>query len=310
MIVLFAASAALAGNVAAYQSCCAAAGEDACPVEVSAIGPGTSSAVEGSATRLSGMWKLSCSAGPSFDDGRTQLVQTSPGDGAVLTLMGPQAIACWDAACAMPPELCVRSFVSGARVVECATGRAASMTSWGTTARAEFTPVLVDGRIVRARAAEPLPTAAPAAAAPARPAVTLASDTPMPNAPPMPCMPNPALREPSKAQVNAGNASAVAGDWNAAVQNYVAAISIDACNPFAWADLGEAFLLAGIPSQARVSLLTATQLMPQHYQAWTNLGLAEEALGRADAAGAAFKAALAAKPDHQPAIDGTSRIGG
>lgn len=303
---------ALAGP-GAYSACCTAAGAASCPTELEATGPGSRASLEGGATRITGLWQLSCANGTRFDEAHTRLLQSDPGTGVVLSAIGPVAIACWDAACAMPPGLCLEDYISGARLVRCADSQPAPTSTWMAPAAPGTTPVVVDGRVIAAVAADPLPSRAegrsPAAAAPP-PSAPLQLDAPIPAAPPMPCVPNPALRAPSREQVNTGNAAAVAGDWVSAASNYIAAITIDVCNPFAWADLGEAFLVSGDAARARNALRTATQLMPQHYQAWTNLGLAEEALGRTEEAYEAFSRALESRSDHPAALEGRARTGG
>jgi Flp pilus assembly protein TadD len=132
----------------------------------------------------------------------------------------------------------------------------------------------------------------------------------VPPPPPDPCVPNPALRDPSNAQVDAGNTAEVAGDLGQALDRYRAAISINQCNAFAWTALGDGLLKVGNAESARAALVTATRLMPTHFHAWTSLGEADEKLGDFDGARRAYRQALAARPGHPPAVAGLSRVGG
>jgi tetratricopeptide (TPR) repeat protein len=99
----------------------------------------------------------------------------------------------------------------------------------------------------------------------------------------------------------------MAGEYATALNKYRAAITINACNAFAWAGMGEALVQLEEPNAAKKALRVATRLMPTHYQAWTNLGRAEEATGRTSEAAAAYEKALAAHPGHGPADEGLRR---
>jgi hypothetical protein len=310
-LALAVAAPARAGN-ASYAACCAAMGETSCPVDLVVTGPGTAVTNEAGAVRLSGVWQSTCERGPGFEQSQTYALQSAPPTGTILTALGPGAAACWDAACAMPPGLCVRAYVGTSRIVDCATGAAPDASAWTLPPAAASVAVVVDGRVVKARPLDPVPGLAVTAVADAGPAVTrappLSLSVPVPPPPKLPCVPNPALANAAKSQVNSGDKSVVAGNWNEAASNYIAALSIDKCSAFAWAGLGEAFLVTGDAPSARTALTSATGLMPQHYQAWTNLGLAEETLGNAAAAAAAFDRALTIKPDHLPASEGLERV--
>jgi tetratricopeptide (TPR) repeat protein len=110
-------------------------------------------------------------------------------------------------------------------------------------------------------------------------------------------------------QVDEGNDAAIQGDFDTALNKYRAAITINVCNAFAWADMGEVFLSISDPTRARTALTAASRLMPTHYQAWTNLGRAEEQLGRRAEAASAFSRALQANPGYAPADEGLQRTG-
>lgn len=303
-------------------------GERGCPQQLVAMGPGSQTTRDSGAVRVTGLWRLDCDDGITYDDRGTQVMQINPGSGTVLTAVTPHATSCFDAACKLPPDLCLRSYSTSARAVSCQTGQDADLAAWAMPSVAATVPVVVDGRVLKANPVEPLPQSAPAApvASPATPGATpmpVASPSPvaapvaaaplgteLPPAPAMPCVPTPALTAPSHDQVHAGNESAVVGDWEEAISNYAAAITIEKCNAFAWADLGEALLVTHRAAQARSVLTTATSLMPQHYQAWANLGLAAEALGDRDAAAAAFERALRLRPGLDLAEQGLARTGG
>jgi cytochrome c-type biogenesis protein CcmH/NrfG len=91
------------------------------------------------------------------------------------------------------------------------------------------------------------------------------------------------------------------------MDKYRAAIAINPCNAFAWADLGDALLSSEDPRSAVSALDAATRLMPTHHQAWTNLGRARERTGDLAAAHAAYTRALDLKPDSPYAAEGKTR---
>jgi hypothetical protein len=312
----------------AYQACCADSDAGACPVEVQVSGPGTTATAEQGAVRLIGLWRVSCAAGAVFDSNSTNVTAIRPPDGTILTPIGTDAAACFDAACNLPAALCVHHDGDHALVVECATGAAPASTSWNTAPVDDTRAVVIGGRPLTVRdgaAASPPPTrqatvyqaGQPPEILRAQTASTSGSsatrdktgwDLTVPPAPPQPCKPNAALRDASASQVDAGNDAALGGDYQTAINKYRAAISISQCNAFAWADLGEAFLAIDEAARAKNALGIATSLMPTHYQAWTNLGRAEESLGRPTDAADAYSKALQAHPGYPPADEGLQRV--
>jgi hypothetical protein len=175
-----------------------------------------------------------------------------------------------------------------------------------TAAPATVAPAVVAPAIVApatvAPAAPPPPPAAP------QPTRALTSgDLVLPRLPPDPCVPNPALRQPSVQQVDAGDEASLAGDVSGALGHYRAAITVDSCNPFAWAALGHTLLTAGSPRTAVLALETATRIMPTHHRAWTELGLAREAQQLIPQAIAAYREALAIQDSYVPAREGLQR---
>ena len=305
-------AAALAGTPG-YQACCAAAGATACPVDLYASGPGSSLAAEGVATKLTGVWTLSCDGGARFDPAASQLTAARPAEGGVISPIAQSAAACFDAACKLPAALCLVHEGDRARVVAC-DRTAASLALWQSLPVEDTRAAVVDKRVLTVRdvsASTPrAPVQAVAAAVPPPTAPAVAStpvDLTVPDAPPDPCRPS-AQRLESQAQVGDGNSAALKGDFGYALQRYRAAITLNNCNAFAWADLGEAFLALKDAGKARSVLLIATRLMPSHYTAWANLGKSHEILGDLLAAAGAYEKALEAKPGFAPAAEGLARV--
>jgi hypothetical protein len=116
------------------------------------------------------------------------------------------------------------------------------------------------------------------------------------------------LRTESRRRVDAGNEAMVRGELQTAIDEYRAALTLDPCNPYAWADLGALALQLEHPAEAALSLSQAVELQPRHYTAYTNLGLAYEALEQADLAREAYRVALGLRPHHQPALQGLGRV--
>jgi hypothetical protein len=116
------------------------------------------------------------------------------------------------------------------------------------------------------------------------------------------------LRTESKRRVEVGNEATLHGELQTAVDEYRAALTLDPCNPYAWADLGSVAMQLGMVSEAAIALAQAVELQPRHYTAHTNLGLAYEALGQYQLAYEAFEVALALRPHHQPAKQGLERV--
>ena len=117
------------------------------------------------------------------------------------------------------------------------------------------------------------------------------------------------LRTESRRRVDAGNEATLKGSLQQAIDEYRAALTLDPCNPYAWADLGALALQLGHPADAALSLSQAVELQPRHYTAYTNLGLAYEALGQPSLAYEAFGVALGIRPHHQAALQGQQRLG-
>lgn len=337
-------SASAGAGADSLDACCDAVGARSCPTSLLASGPGSKLGQEGGATRVLGLWRLSCEGGATFQSDATYVAATTPADGTVFAALDEGAAACFDAACPLPGSLCVRHEGDRVAVVDCSTGGAPSATAWASRTVDDTRAVVVNRRVIAVRAvmnanrgavaaAGSRPEAAASVVAPtgvgAPPVTTYKAGLPpevrrgtpqapshldtagwdltLPPAPPEPCRTAGGMRDASASQVDAGNEAAMSGDMNTALAKYRAAITINSCNAFAWADLGETLLLLGEPARARTALEIATRLMPTHYQAWTNLGRSEEALGRTAAASEAYRSALKAQPGFGPAEEGLQR---
>lgn len=238
----------------------------------------------------------------------------------VLTSVPPQAAACFDASCALPPDLCIRHEGDISRVYQCSTGQLPEPEIWARRSTIDTSAVILMGRVLRAsRGADgSQPFAASAAPRPAPFAATIGQQMPrgpdpavagfqIPEKPPDPCRTNFAMREPSNQQLDEGNAAMADADAPLALKKYRAAITINSCSVYAWAALGKSLIELGAPQQAVRALEVATRLMPSHHVAWTNLGRAAEASGDRQSAVSAYERALQIQPGHAPAAEGLKR---
>ena len=123
-----------------------------------------------------------------------------------------------------------------------------------------------------------------------------------------PCSTADALRNESRRRVGLGDEARITGDDTTAMNEYLAALSLDRCNPLAWANLGDMALRAGQCSVARTALEVAVGLLPQHYAAVTNLGRCYERLGLTEDAAATYRQALRLQPGYLPASQGLERL--
>ncbi len=296
------------------------------------------------ATEVRGIWALTCEDGAAWFPAATR--HTAPGalEGDVLTPISATAAECFAAACSLPARLCVRHVHGRTQVVGCDTGGPAELSAWEDTRLTPTSAVVAGNRVVRAievsADGDPVAHSATASAstvetrssaqhspvwnAPPEPRTTTiartaptppppralepaAVDTNLPDPPPAPCVVQPHLRQPSIDQVELGDERFVAGEMGLALGHYRAAITINQCNPFAWAQLGTAMLEAGAAEPAEAALQYATRLMPQHFRAWTDLGRAREKRGEHVQAIAAFQEALTVRPGYIPAEAGLRR---
>lgn len=132
----------------------------------------------------------------------------------------------------------------------------------------------------------------------------------LPRDPPAECeAPMEALRGEGRKQVMAGDDLRLGNDAAGAIQKYRAALSMDACNGYAWLGLGESAVAIDRPDIAIRALRNATTLMPQHYGAWTELGQSYEAIRQVELAVAAYKKAVALKAGLEIPLAGLQRLG-
>jgi len=290
-------AAAMAGPQG-YAACCEAAGAAPCPSELTVVGPETQFESRDGAWFTPNAMVLSCASGPSSQMVEVTLAKTGR-EGQILSPHASAAMACFQASCAMPANLCIQRDVGGARIVGCEHGQPATLEDWASSPSDNRVALVLDGRVL---VATPEPVT--------QRAVGDQSDTAdlsMPDAPPDPCIPNGQMRATSNDQVDRGDAKRIKGDHAGAMQHYRAALIVDRCNAYAWASLGETLLALDSTSRARLALGYATGLMPKHYRAWASLGQAEESLGRTGAAHQAYMHALELRPGFKIAEDGARR---
>ncbi len=307
--LLWLASASLAG-VSGYQACCSATGATRCPLAMIALGPGSEIHGSVSGFNVHGLWTLSCADGPIFEPSKSRPVSVGTDLGVVLTALPPQATACFDASCALPPDLCIRHEGDISRIYRCSNGLFADEEVWFAPASTDTSAVVLMGRIVRATrdlsatSADPPAVIGKRAPTPRDPAV---AGFRVPAAPPDPCRTNFSVRDASNQQVDEGNAAIITADLSLALKKYRAAITINHCNAYAWAAMGELLVNLGAPEQAVPVLTVATRLMPRHHIAWANLGRASEDTGDLQSAESAYDRALEIQPGHAPAKEGLER---
>jgi Flp pilus assembly protein TadD len=135
-------------------------------------------------------------------------------------------------------------------------------------------------------------------------------DPTVPSPPGATCTTSEPLRGESRRHADLGDQAGMTGDPAGAAAEYRAAITMDNCNPAAWASLGGLVLKAGHPGSAVDAFRVVNRLQPQHYGAWASLGAAYEALGQRDLARDAYQRALSLKPGLPDAVTGLARVGG
>ncbi len=318
MLIALMTALAIAGP--GYSACCEATSAGNCPTTLDAVGPGSGLRTGGGPVTLTGVWQLSCDTGARFLADATKTLAFQPGPGKVLTPMPPAAVACFAATCALPESLCLVSKDDGTQLVHCSSGTPAGEGAWTSRSRTPGSAAIVDGRVIAVRSVERARAGGQTSASPAPPpvaalpAATLTRptgnvDRSLPPAPPSPCVPPTGMREPSNDQVSQGNEALVRGDVAESMSRYRAALTLNACNPYAWAAIGDTMAVLADPTAARTAFQHAVTLMPGHFHAWTGIGTAEETLGNRPAAAAAYRKALEYKPGHPAATAGINRVG-
>lgn len=178
--------------------------------------------------------------------------------------------------------------------------------SWSPSATPTYTPAPAPVPVAPSAYNTPPPTST----APKLDAVAQLTQG-LPRDPPEECeAPIEALRSEARKQVMTGDDLRLGKDAAGAIQKYRAALSMDACNGYAWLGLGESAVALERPDIAIRALRNATTLLPQHYGAWTELGQAYEAIQQVDMAISAYKKALALKPGLAVPMAGVQRLGG
>ncbi len=165
-------------------------------------------------------------------------------------------------------------------------------------------------------AATPAPTVAPPPSVPVAAASTTGAPldafatfaTSLPKDPPETCTPPAeALRGEARKRVDAGDEKRIRKDAAGALQEYRAALTMDACNAYGWLGIGEIASAAARPDLAVRALRNTTRILPGHYGAWTMLGKAYEGLHQAKLAAEAYSKALELRPGLPEALDGWRR---
>lgn len=309
----------------ACTSCCTAAGVDGCVPELMAVGEGSQiMALGGGAWQVEGAWVVTCNGQATFDADRIVRVSHPPQDAELIApWLNPLQIHCFRQACTFPGNLCVSAADAQGNyfLQDCRTGVPANTDDLRMAPRPTAladTVVVIDGKpLVATMTTGNPPTSAgtnsstnnSTSAAPAGNADLAAALTqPLPRDATDPCQP-PAdsIRAQARGLVEQGDERRLKKDYVMALNQYKAAITMDSCNPYAWAGIGEIAAMASRPDIAIRALRNTTRLMPAHYGAWTQLGQQYEAIGQDELALAAFRAALAVRPEHPPAVEGYRR---
>jgi hypothetical protein len=268
--------------------CCKQAGLVGCPTQIRVHGPGSHVSRESGAWRVSGLWRMDCDGGATYDDGATVALAQRPLAGQIMRLASPAvAVACFAQSCTLPASGCIREAADTGQftLVRCSDNQMLSETE------------------MRARGTEPAapaPTAAPPPTAPPPTATPGTLDLTLP-APATRCASGEALLEAAQTQVNSGAIRLQDGQLAQAANSYRAALTIDPCSAGGWAGLGAVALQSRDHTTAIQALKAATGLQPKVPSAWVLLGQAYHGSGQNDAAIEALDMALEAAPDHAEA---------
>lgn len=332
LLALLAAPARASGDLCVQ--CCKDRGLVSCPTKIRVFGDGSLATREGQAWRVIGVWWLDCAEGASFEEGRTVVLDHAPAPGEIIRLASPPAtVSCFRDHCALPAGSCVREGAGQTFFIErCNDGRpltASELRVKGHDPDPPVQQVRIGNRTILATpvggptdggaSGDPQvavvirdtqamsPTITTPAPAPAPPEDVGDVTIDLPGPPGGDCTTSDALQAESRRHVDLGDEARVAGRYQEAADEYRAALSMDRCDAFAWASLGEIALKARRSDDAVRALRVATRLQPGHYGAWTALGLAYEAQGRNALAVEAFESALDIQADHEPAREGLWR---
>jgi hypothetical protein len=314
---------ALAGE-AELQACCAAVGASGCVPRVAVVGEGSKVQPGASGTEVVGAWQLACGGPAIFDAVYRRTVDHTPRQGEVLDSLSPVASHCLQQACEVPPGGCLQTERDGTlSVLGCQDGLPLGAAALGGTPTRRMKkpvvvvvarrPLVVDAQPPAGAVPPPPPASAPtpggAVASPSRTAEALVELTDrFPADPPNPCTARAQdLRVEARRHVDVGDEKRIARDWAASVREYRVALTMDVCNGYAWLGVGEVAASNERPDLAAHALLNATQMLPQHYGAFTSLGKAYEALGQVPLAAEAYRRALEISPSLMEARAGLAR---
>lgn len=329
---------------AACVACCRAGGLAGCSADIQVFGEGAQVTREARGWRVVGLWAVGCDGNARLDEGATALLDHEPRLGELVAVPpNPLQAHCFRQACALPEDLCLQSDAYGRfDLLGCDSGLPPSARELSRPPVAEApttsTVVVVEGRplVVTPVAATVPPIlvrpdpgfSGPPPGVPAQPAVPVPGTVPsvrvggasapsstealvaldLPADPPDACRAPPeAVRGEARRRVEMGDERRIARDTAGALREYRAALTMDACNGYAWLGIGEVAGGLARPDVASRALRNATALMPAHYGAWTSLGKAYEGLGQATLAADAYGKALAARPGLPEALEGWRR---
>ncbi|MDG1478428.1 MAG: tetratricopeptide repeat protein [Myxococcota bacterium] len=275
--------------------CCQEQGLASCPTRIRVVGEGSAVSREGAAWRVNGLWWLDCERGASFEPGATVALDHAPSDGEIIRLASPpETVRCYSRHCGIPAGVCIIENAGVFQLLRCTDAQPLSTVEMG-----------------RASLSAPLnPTA------PLPPAVTPLPETTgritaslrLPDAPVERCDTSAVVAAEARRRISLGDIARAQADLDGSMKEYLAALAMDRCSALAWAALGQTALQGDRPAEAIQALQIATQLQPDHYAAYTNLGQALERLGQLDRASIAYGEALSIQPSHTPAAHGLARV--
>ncbi|MGC6492056.1 MAG: tetratricopeptide repeat protein [Myxococcota bacterium] len=305
---------ALLGLVSAHgapgsrlEACCAAADVEDCPSRLETTGPGVELLSTQDGMSIAGLWTITCNDGPAFLPDARRMLGTSPVHGQILTPADRRALACFEASCTLPPNLCITWKDDLYPAFTRCDGGPAGRATWAAAGEAVRVPLIVDGDVLVFRHAEAeTPSATRHAAehhAPARRPVRA-----LPTAPPDPCAPRSDVYKSTLEQVNLGEQALRKRALDDAWGHYRAALLLDRCNAFAWSGLGDVLVAEEDWQGAATCHQRAVGLFPGHAWAWARLGTSHVAMGRTADGRRAFQRALELSPGLREATLGLENL--
>ena len=310
LLSLFLISASASEN--ACVECCQQNGLISCPTQVRMFGAGSVASPESGGWRVIGLWWLSCTGDVRFEPGGTVVIDHEPRSGEILRLAYPPAtVSCFGRHCALPSGACMVAMDNGQNfvVADCQSNQ--PLTAERMRVRG---PVAVqinqNGQSIIADSNAQAPINSVRVATQARPLNqnTIDISIKLPAPPSGACNTSDLLRAQSRRQQEEGDQALVENQVQTAADKYLAALTMDSCNAFAWHALGQLSIRGGHLDSAVQALRVATRLVPSHYGAFTSLGEAYERNQRFELASDAYHMALSIHPQHLPALEGLARI--